>query len=108
MHDNDPIHTASIIKAWLEEHLVTVMNWPPYSPDLNPIENLWAILKREIDKYYPGLLVASNSEQTKQDLIAAAQHIWEQLGDRILENLADSMPDRVEAAIRADGWYTKY
>ena len=108
MHDNAPIHTAFIIRAWLEEHLVNTMNWPPYSPDLNPIENLWAILKREIYKYYPELLVAPDTEQTKRDLITAAQYIWEHLGDQILGNLADSMPYRVEAIIRADGWYTKY
>ena len=40
MHDNAPIHTAHLIREWLEEHNVDVMDWPLYSPDLNPIENL--------------------------------------------------------------------
>ena len=108
MHDNAPIHTAKIILAWLEEHLINIIKWPPYSPDLNPIENLWAILKREIYKYFPELLIAPDTEQTKLELIAAAQHIWEGLGDQIIKNLADSMPNRIQAVIRAEGWYTKY
>ncbi len=34
---------------------IEVMEWPPYSPDLNPIENLWALLKKEAYKVYPDL-----------------------------------------------------
>jgi transposase len=40
MHNNASMHTAQIIKALLEELGVNLMVWPPYSPDLNPIENL--------------------------------------------------------------------
>jgi transposase len=39
MQDNAPIHTAHIIKDWLEEMAIEVLEWPPYSPDLNPIEH---------------------------------------------------------------------
>lgn len=42
MHDNSPIHTANIIQEWFEQHPdVNVISHPPYSPDLNPIENIW-------------------------------------------------------------------
>ena len=40
MHDNAPVHTARVVRGLLEELGVEVMVWPPYSPDLNPIENL--------------------------------------------------------------------
>lgn len=45
MHDNAPVHTASIIQELLAGLGVEVMVWPPYSPDLNPIENIWALMK---------------------------------------------------------------
>ena len=53
MHDNASVHTARVVKALLEELQVQLMIWPPYSPDLNPIENLWALMKAEIYRLYP-------------------------------------------------------
>jgi transposase len=41
MHDNAPCHTANYIKAFLRRNRVELIEWPPYSPGLNPIENLW-------------------------------------------------------------------
>ncbi|KAJ5883464.1 uncharacterized protein N7473_010350 [Penicillium subrubescens] len=54
-HDNAPTHTARIIQALLIQLNITVMEWPPYSPDLNPIENLWALLKADILRIRPDL-----------------------------------------------------
>ncbi|CCE35402.1 uncharacterized protein CPUR_06831 [Claviceps purpurea 20.1] len=50
MHDNAPIHTAKMVKECLEELEVTPLEWPPYSPNLDPIENLWSCLKQQIFK----------------------------------------------------------
>ena len=49
------------------------MDWPPYSPDLNPIENLWAIMKAEIYKLHPELEFVDDTEETLQALIEAAK-----------------------------------
>ena len=56
MHDNAPTHTAYVVRDVLQEMEIEVMIWPPHSPDLNPIENLWALLKAEIYKIRPDLL----------------------------------------------------
>jgi len=49
--DNAPCHKARIISNWFLEHDndLTVLKWPPQSPDLNPIEHLWDVVEKELD-----------------------------------------------------------
>lgn len=84
------------------------MEWPPYSPDLNPIENLWALLKAAIYKLRPELIDMANNDETKQILVETAQIAWSQIDLNHLQHLSETMPHRVEAIIASDGWYTKY
>ena len=44
--DNDSKHTATETKEWFYHNNIEVLDWPPYSPDLNPIENLWNKIDR--------------------------------------------------------------
>ncbi|OGE49971.1 hypothetical protein PENARI_c019G06796 [Penicillium arizonense] len=107
-YDNAPTHTASVVQRALADMDIEVMEWPPYSPDLNPIENLWALLKAKIYELRPDLLHMPNNDETKDILVATAQQAWNELEIRHFEHLSETMPHRVEAIIESQGWYTPY
>ena len=86
MHDNTPVYTAAIIQTILAELGVEVMIWPPYSPDMNPIENLWALMKSIIYECYPELEKAPNNRETLEQLVKAAKEAWHAIDDRILKH----------------------
>ena len=108
MQDNASIHKAHIILEWFQEMGITLMDWPPYSPNLNPIENLWALLKAAIWEKYPDLEFCIKTDANLRRLIQAAQDVWSELKDELLCKLSDTMPKRVQAVLDAEGWYTKY
>ncbi|KAJ5860213.1 uncharacterized protein N7529_007523 [Penicillium soppii] len=99
--DNAPVHTAYILEC-------EIMEWPPYSPDLNPIENLWSLLKAEILKRHPELMHLPNNESTKDLLLETAQEAWEGLDIEIFKHLSETMPHRVADVIKYGGWHTSY
>ncbi len=109
MQDNAPIHRARKSKLWFQEMGIEVMEWPSYSPDLNPIENLWALLKKEAYKVYPDLdKLKGKGEEAETQLFQILQKAWGNIREKVIEGLISSMPRRCEALIIAEGWHTKY
>src|SRR6185312_17376249 len=80
--DNDPKHTSRIAKEFLTDHVPKVMDWPSCSPDLNPIENLWAIVKDNVEKRMPKNL---------KDLEKFMTEEWNAIPESVLNNLVNSM-----------------
>ena len=55
--DNDPKHTSKVVAKWLKDNNVKVLEWSSQSPDLNPIENMWAELKKRVRARRPTNLI---------------------------------------------------
>jgi transposase len=109
MQDNAPIHTAKKVTKWFEEMGIRVTDWPPYSPDLNPIEHTWKRLKDTASKMFPELWKSNGqSEDDRTALEDALKEAWGTIPVSFFEELVESMERRVAACIAADGWHTKY
>uniref|UniRef100_A0A9J8BMH5 Tc1-like transposase DDE domain-containing protein n=1 Tax=Cyprinus carpio carpio TaxID=630221 RepID=A0A9J8BMH5_CYPCA len=98
-HDLAPAHSAKTTGKWFTDHGITVPNWPANSPDLNPIENLWDIVKRKLRDARPNTL---------DELKAAIEASWASITPQQCHRLIASMPRRIEAVISAKGFPTKY
>ncbi len=97
--DLAPAHTAKGTKSWFNDHGVTVLDWPANSPDLNPIKNLWGIVKRKMRDTRP-----NNSD----DLKAAIKATRASFTPEQCHGLIASMPRRIDAVIHAKVGPTKY
>jgi transposase len=104
MQDNASIHTARAIRNWFKEQSIEVLDWPPYSPDLNPIEHAWKRLKEWVWKHHSELLeLKGRGKDVKEAMLKALQEGWEAIEQDFFDNLIESMQDRVRAVRRAKG-----
>ncbi len=97
--DLAPAHNAKGTKSWFNDHGVTVLDWPANSPDLNPTENIWGIVKRKMRDTRP-----NNADELK----ATVKETWASIPPQQCHKLITSMPRRIEAVIKAKGAPTKY
>ena len=108
MHDNARIHTSRAVRGFLSEHNITTLDWPAYSPDLNPIEHLWWALKRRMDDFYPQYRDYSQSQEEWHGFCEALKECWSTIPNETVLALIQSMPRRLAACRRARGRQTKY
>ena len=108
MQDNARVHTAYSTQEFIESYGIWVMDWPPYSPDLNPIEHLWWAFKRNIQKHYPELSTHGRSQEEWDRFCDALKDCWEKIPTSLIRKLILSMPRRITAVRAAKGYQTRY
>ncbi|GBN31854.1 hypothetical protein AVEN_39272-1 [Araneus ventricosus] len=93
--DNSTAHLAGRICDWFDEYSHTLLHfdWPAKSPDLNPTENLWG------RNQHPRNLVGLRDQILSE---------WLKLDATYLQNLVDSLPNRIQAVIKSIGGITRY
>ena len=99
--DSAPCHTAKSVKKWCADNGVELLPWAGNSPDMNPIESLWCLLKNEIHEV---------PITTKKQLIERLIKVWFH-SDRIKDlcrTLIRGMPKRVQALKSAKRGQTDY
>ena len=101
MEDGAPTHRSTVAKRWREDHEILVFDHPAQSPDLNPIEHVWKHLKLQINK-------RKKLPQSSAELEAAIMEEWDKIDIQFINNLVDSMANRVQAVLKAKGKSTHY
>jgi hypothetical protein len=93
--DKASCHTAKSTERWLEQHGVDVVEgWPTKGDDINPIENLWAILDEKLE---------SKKFKTENGMKKAIRQVWDEVDLSLLHNLISSVPDRLRRIRKAQG-----
>lgn len=108
MHDNAPIHRARVVAEFMRAEDIRPIEWPAYSPDLNPIEHLWWVLKKRVHTYYPQYSRLGHTPEQWEAFCKVLKQCWREIPGQLITRLIDSMPRRIAACTKAHGWQTKY
>ncbi|GFV63818.1 transposable element Tc3 transposase [Trichonephila clavipes] len=101
MDDNATCHRTLAVQDCLDSEGIQRLVWPARSPDLNPIENVWDALGRQVaGRNYP--------PTNKNTLIRALTEEWDKLLQQLLDNVVQSMVRRVECCIALHGGHIPY
>ena len=91
-HDGAPAHSSRLVQKWFRNIRTEILDWPENSPDLNPIENLWKIVKRKLAKKKPRHL---------EDMHYWIKMIWcQDITPDSCWKIIESMPRRIKEVIK--------
>ncbi len=95
MQDGAACHTAALTTQWMQEHCVAALeNWPPHSPDLNPIELVWSTVSERVSKRGP---------VSEDDLIRFVQAEWNRLSQDDVDAFVRCFTDRLRRCVATGG-----
>lgn len=105
VQDNSGVHNSHLVRRWFEDHpQFERLPWPAMLPDLNPIENLWALMMDTWNDVADHLNI-----RTREGLHEHLMTMWErQRGRDLCSNLVASMPRRMAAVIESEGYWINY
>jgi transposase len=92
--DGATCHTSEKAMEWIEGNCDVIADWPANSPDLSPIELLWAILKRLVNKFEP---------KTVEELNIALMKSWELIGEMTIDKLCLGFRERLHCCLENSG-----
>ena len=97
---NNLKHTSKKGQRWLLDNNIRLLDWPPQSPDINPLEHLWGHLKQHLKYDTPPKGVHELWERLVKE--------WNAISPDVCQKLIESMPGRIQAVLKAKGGHTKY
>jgi transposase len=98
LQDRASCHTSKKVMGFLREERITLMDWPGNSPDLNPIENLWLIIKKGLKD--------NHTITSLPKLQEAIKRLWVKMPNSLMRKLAHSITRRL--SMDNKGQMTKY
>ena len=101
MHDNASCHTSKDVKTYLKDQNINVLKWPPNSPDMNIIENVWNYIEKRIR-------LSDSCYNTKDMLFSKIEEEWYKIPLEYIKNLYKSLLTRINILKRENGKNTKY
>ena len=98
MQDGAPCHTSRQTMQWAsQKHLCILPGWPPNSPDLNPIEQVWGIMKTQLRR------LSKRGQLTKKEMFEQLQATWDAMSEECINSLVSSFTDRCKMVLALGG-----